>query len=189
MPRLRASAAISRAGYRMPGGAGEVRDGDHARARRDGLLEGGDQFIGAARRHWDRQALHHESVAPRADLPGIVVGGMIVVGDQDLVARFEVHALDDDVAAFAGIARDRDFVGGDAQHPRHLAAQRFAHGDVLVAVLERRVGVENRADTPRGGPSPAATPGRRWRRSDRSASLRAGTGASPSASRIRGSPP
>src|SRR5260370_1223397 len=67
---------------------------------------------------------------------------MVVIGDEDLVAGLEVDALHHDVATLAGIARDGDFVGRDAQHGGDLFAQRFAQGFVLGAILEGGIRVE-----------------------------------------------
>src|ERR1700747_3446342 len=77
-------------------GAGEMGDGDELRARRDCLLEGAEQVARAAGGdcHWE--ALHYESIAARADLPRIVVRRMIMVGDQDLIPRLQIDALDYD---------------------------------------------------------------------------------------------
>lgn len=63
-------------------------------------------------------------------------------GDDDFVARLEVHTLDDDVAAFAGVACDGDLIGGDAEHLGGFGAEGFADGNIFVAVLEGGVGVE-----------------------------------------------
>src|SRR5439155_15079868 len=64
---------------------------------------------------------------------------MVMIGDQDFIAGLEVHAFDDDVAAFAGVARDGDLIKGDAQHARDFPAERLAHAFVLIAILERRI--------------------------------------------------
>ena len=43
---------------------------------------------------------------------------------------------------FAGVAGEGDLVGGDAEQRGHLGADRFPKRAVLVAILERRVGLE-----------------------------------------------
>ena len=65
-----------------------------------------------------------------------------MIGNENLVAGFQVHAFDDDVGPFAGVACNRDLVGGHTQHARDLSAQTLAHRFVLGAVLEGGIGLE-----------------------------------------------
>ena len=80
-------------------------------ARRDGLLDSGDQVVGGPRRYGHGHALDHKRLAPGAELPALVVRGMIVVGDHDFIARLEVDSPDDQIGALAGVSGDGDLFG------------------------------------------------------------------------------
>ena len=65
-----------------------------------------------------------------------------MIGDHHFIARLQVDSPDDQVGALAGVAGDGDLVGRNAEQRSQLGADRFPKRAVLVAVLERRVGLE-----------------------------------------------
>src|SRR5262245_5452392 len=90
-------------GVSKAGGAGQMGERDHARARAEGFLDAGDQLLGRPRRngHWNTS--DYQGVTPGAKLPALIVRGMVVVGDKDLVSWLEVDSADDEIGPFAGV--------------------------------------------------------------------------------------
>ena len=123
-------------------GAGDVGDGDDPRPAGDGRA---NRFYQCRRRnggyrHFHRY--HFEAIAAGAHLPGIVVRRVVMAGDEDLVARFQVEAAHHQIGAFAGIAGERDFVRRDTQQMGNFAAQPILERDILFTILKGRIGVE-----------------------------------------------
>ena len=66
---------------------------DHARARREGFLDASDQLLRRPRRNWHWNTSDYQGLTPRAKLPALIVRGMVVIGDEDLVSGLEVDSV------------------------------------------------------------------------------------------------
>ena len=98
---------------------------NHARARRDSLLEHPHQVRGVAHRHGVIQLLEHDFFAPLALLPSGNHARIVLAGRQDFVAGLQVQAKLRDLQRLAGVARDGNGLGIGVPHQREFLAHVF----------------------------------------------------------------
>ena len=96
-------------------GVGEMREGEDLGARRQRLAERVDVVLGAGVRVLLLDDADRKPEPLRLFLPRLVVAGVVVAEDDDLVASLEVQAVRHEVVRFAGVARDDDLFRRDAQ--------------------------------------------------------------------------
>ena len=87
-------------------------------ARRDGFHE----RIGRGQRDRERDPLDNDPLAAGALVPGVEHAGIVLVGDDHLVAALEVDAQDQGLHALGGITGDRQLLGVAAELPGECLA-------------------------------------------------------------------
>ncbi len=107
--------------------AGQVRDVgklDHAGGGRDRASDPLDKLGGRGERNGESDSLDDNSLAAGALVPGGEHAGIIMVGDDHLVAPLQIDAQDQGLHPLGGVARDRQLLGVAAE----LSCQRAADG-------------------------------------------------------------
>ena len=79
------------------------------------LLERCNQLLRAAECDRRRHSLDSEAKALGADIPADVVGGVILVPDDNFVAGTKIEAVEDRVVSFGGISGKDDLLWGGSQ--------------------------------------------------------------------------
>jgi hypothetical protein len=136
--------------------AAHVGECEHLRSRRERLRERVDEVLGAWMRVHHRHRDDREAEALCLVAPCGEVARMVVVPDDHLIARPELEAARDPVVSLAGVARDDDLFGRDAQRlgeklPCLLALAREArsHGGAGERLVVARVLLERLDDRKR----------------------------------------
>ena len=121
--------------------AGEVREPDHFRVRRDRACERVDVVLRAWMRIRRRNLLHGEAEALRLLLPRRVVARVVVGGDDHFVAGFQIDAVRHEVVRLARVARDHDLFRRHAQELREQLPRVLAPLAELHAIVERGIAI------------------------------------------------
>src|SRR5262245_40711234 len=109
----------------LPAQVGDVTEMYDACARRDIALENLDDLILTLRRNGDGDFFDDDPFAPLALPPRGEHSRIILVGGQNLVARFQIHSELADFQRLAGVARDCDLFHVAAERERKAAAHTF----------------------------------------------------------------
>src|SRR5262245_36500646 len=109
----------------LPAQVGDVAEMDDASARRDAALEDLGDLILTLRRNGDGDFFDDDPFAPLALPPRGEHSRVILVGGQNLVARFQIQPELADFQRLAGVARDGDLVHIAAEREREPAAHAF----------------------------------------------------------------
>ena len=96
-------------------GVGEMRKGEDLGPCRHRLAERVDVVIGPWMRVLLLDDTHRETKPLRLFHPRLVVAGMVVAEDHDLVSSFELQAVGHEVVRFARVTCNDDFFGRHAQ--------------------------------------------------------------------------
>src|SRR5262249_53797998 len=109
----------------LPAPVGDVTEMYDASARRDVALENLDDLILTLRRDGDGYFFDDNPFAPLALSPRGEHSRIILVGRQNLVARFQIHSELADFQGLTGVARDGDLFHVAAERERKAAAHTF----------------------------------------------------------------
>ncbi len=93
---------------------GDVRESQHARPGAEGDFECLDQLAGVGRVGRRADALHAQAKAGGAHVPGDVVGRVVLIPHDDLIACLEGQPVIDGVIGLAGVADQSDLIRGHA---------------------------------------------------------------------------
>ena len=141
MPRSARQGAQLAHGEEVACCVGEVGEGDHPRARRDGLPERLHIVVGPGVRARRLDLAHRVAEALPLGLPGEVVAGVVVAHDHDFVALPQLQAGRHPVVGLAGVAGDQDLLGGDAQEFGQAVARGLLHAVHFAAEARHRLAV------------------------------------------------
>src|SRR5262249_45017562 len=109
----------------LPAQVGDVTEMYDARARRDVALEDTDDLIMTCRRNRNGDFFDDDAFAPLALPPRGEHSRVILVGRQNLVARFQIQSELADFQSLAGVARDGDLFHVAAEGERQATAHTF----------------------------------------------------------------
>ena len=109
----------------LPRQIGDVAEVNHFRLRGDRLFDARREIREARRRHGELDLLQHDLVARHPLFPGVEHPAVVLRGRQHFVAGREIDAELRDLQRLAGVARQGEFLGVDADVGGEAAADGF----------------------------------------------------------------
>src|SRR6202521_2920311 len=89
---------------------GDVAEKQHARPRRDRIIDKIQRRRRIRHRLWQRDLFHHNPISFRAQVPGMLASRVLLVGHQHFVASLHVQPVRDIAVCFRRIAHQRQLI-------------------------------------------------------------------------------